>query len=156
MNKKIAPFIYISIPVIIIDQILKIIVERNIPRGFRIKVIEGFLNISHVTNDGAAFGILRGWNWGFVIIAIIAIIFIIFYYKRFQESFWMRISLGFLLGGAIGNLIDRIRLGHVTDFIDFRFWPAFNVADISVSIGAVMLIIYMFKYSEEAENKENA
>lgn len=149
MNKKIAPFIYISIPVILIDQITKRIIEKNIAQGFRINVIKGILDISHVTNDGAAFGILRGWNWGFVIIALVAIGFIFFYYKRFQEDTWMRVSLGFLLGGAIGNLIDRVRIGHVTDFIDFRFWPAFNLADLSVSIGAFILIIYMLIYREE-------
>lgn len=150
MNRKIAPLIYISIPVILIDQVLKRIVEKNIAIGFRKSIINGVLNISHITNDGIAFGILRGkeWNLGLIIIVLVAIGFIFFYYKRFQESMWMRISLGFLLGGAIGNLVDRIRIGHVVDFIDFRFWPAFNVADVSVSVGAVMLVVYMLLYSE--------
>lgn len=146
---KIASLFYISIPVILLDQTLKKIVEKYITPGVRINVINGVLYISHVRNDGAAFGILKGRNWLFVIITLVAIGFIFFYYKRFQEIHRMRISLGFLLGGAIGNLIDRIRIGHVTDFIDFRFWPAFNVADIAVSTGAVMLVIYMLIFREE-------
>jgi len=149
MNKNIFKLFYISIPVIIIDQLTKRIVEKNIFLGGRVNIIKGILDISHVSNNGAAFGILRGWNWIFIIITLIAIGFVFFYYRRFQESNWMRTSLGFLLGGAIGNLIDRIRIGHVTDFVDFRFWPSFNVADISVSIGAVMLLIYMLRYNEE-------
>lgn len=151
MIRKIMPLFYITIPIILLDQLSKMIVEKKIELYHRIPVIKGVLDISHVTNDGAAFGIIRGRNWLFVIITFVAIGFVIFYFKRFQESSWMRVSLGFLLGGAIGNLIDRIRNGYVTDFINFNFWPTFNVADIAVSIGAFLLMFYMLRYHENGK-----
>jgi signal peptidase II len=116
-----------------------------------IPIIPGFFNLRHDRNTGAAFGVLAGHRILLILITIAALVFIFAYYLRFRESRWMQISLGFLLGGAIGNFIDRIRLGEVVDFLQFGiasqglFWPTFNFADVSVCIGAGMLIVYLFR-----------
>ena len=105
----------------------------------------------------AAFGILSDQRTLLIIVTIAALIFIIIYSFRFSNSRWMQISLGFLMGGAIGNFIDRIRLGGVVDFLQFGiesknlYWPTFNVADMSVSIGAGMLIVYLFRVQRKAD-----
>jgi signal peptidase II len=108
-------------------------------------VIKGLFDINYVTNDGAAFGLFRGWNPIFIMVTFIAIVFIFVYHRQFKDDLWMRIALGFLLGGAVGNLIDRIRINQVIDFINFRWWPSFNVADISVCIGAGMLLVKLIR-----------
>jgi signal peptidase II len=95
--------------------------------------------------------VLAGHRILLILITIAALAFIFAYYLRFRESPWMQVSLGFLLGGAIGNFIDRIHLGEVVDFLQFGiaskklFWPTFNIADVSVCIGAGMLIVYLFR-----------
>jgi signal peptidase II len=116
-----------------------------------IPIIPGFFNLRHDRNTGAAFGVLAGHRILLILITIAALAFIFAYYLRFRESPWMQVSLGFLLGGAIGNFIDRIHLGEVVDFLQFGiaskklFWPTFNIADVSVCIGAGMLIVYLFR-----------
>jgi len=159
--KNLQPLLLVAIPVLLIDQISKIAVQSSLALRQSRQLIPGILNISHVTNDGAAFGILRGRNWMFVLITLVAIGFIFVYYKNFKDSSWMKVSLGFLLGGALGNFIDRIRIQQVIDFIEFRIdaigfrWPTFNVADIAVCIGAVMLLTHMFRSRKNYEELSN-
>ena len=149
--KNIYPLIIVAIPSLIFDIITKRMVQVHIPQGGGITIIDGFFNLRHDRNSGAAFGILSDQRTLLVIITIAALIFILVYSFRFRHSRWMQVSLGFLLGGAIGNFIDRIYLGEVVDFLQFGieskrlYWPTFNVADISVCIGAGMLIVYLFR-----------
>ncbi len=155
--KNIFPLIIVAIPSLALDIITKRMVQFNIPKGSGITVIDGFFNLRHDRNTGAAFGILSDQRTLLVIITIAALLFIVIYSFRFSHSRWMQVSLGFLLGGAVGNFIDRIYLGEVVDFLQFGieskrlYWPTFNVADISVCIGAGMLIVYLFK----VQNTEN-
>jgi signal peptidase II len=153
--KNIAPLLFTAFPVVLIDQISKLIIQGSIELNRGRPVIEGILNIVYYRNDGAAFGILKGMNSVFIVIIIIAIGFILMYYRHFRYNLWMKISLGFLLGGALGNLIDRIRIGYVIDFIHFRWWPAFNFADASVCVGAVMLLLHMLRRRMDYENVKN-
>lgn len=146
------PLITVAIPVLILDWGSKWLVQTHITQMTEvIQIIPGFFNLRHDRNTGAAFGVLAGHRILLILITIAALAFIFFYYLRFRESRWMQVSLGFLLGGAIGNFIDRIRLGEVVDFLQFGivnqglFWPTFNIADISVCIGAGMLIVYLFR-----------
>lgn len=149
--KNIFPLIIVAIPSLALDFITKRLVQTHIPKGTSITIIDGFFNLRHDGNTGAAFGILAGQRTLLVIITIAALIFIVVYSFRFSHSRWMQVSLGFLLGGAVGNFIDRIYLGEVVDFLQFGieskrlYWPTFNVADISVCIGAGMLIVYLFR-----------
>lgn len=146
------PLITVAIPVLILDWGSKWLVQAHITQITEvIPIIPGFFNLRHDRNTGAAFGVLAGHRILLILITIAALAFIFAYYLRFRESRWMQVSLGFLLGGAIGNFIDRIRLGEVVDFLQFGiasqglFWPTFNIADISVCIGAGMLIVYLFR-----------
>ena len=144
--------IYVAVPVLILDWGTKWFVQKYITQVTEIiPIIPGFFNLRHDRNTGAAFGVLAGHRLLLIFITIAALVFIFVYYLRFRESRWMQVSLGFLLGGAVGNFIDRLYLGEVIDFLQFGivshglFWPTFNIADISVCIGAGMLIVYLFQ-----------
>lgn len=146
------PLISVAIPMLILDWSTKWLVQTHITQITEvIPIIPGFFNLRHDRNTGAAFGVLAGHRILLILITIAALAFIFAYYLRFRESRWMQVSLGFLLGGAIGNFIDRIRLGEVVDFLQLGiaskklFWPTFNIADVSVCIGAGMLIVYLFR-----------
>lgn len=150
------PLVSIAMPMLILDWISKWLVQMHITQMTEvIPIIPGFFNLRHDRNTGAAFGVLAGHRILLILITLAALAFIFAYYLRFKESRWMQISLGFLLGGAIGNFIDRIRLGEVVDFLQFGiaskrlFWPTFNIADVSVCIGAGMLIVYLFRTRNE-------
>ena len=159
--RSIFPLVITAVPMFLLDQFTKWFIQQNIPLHGQIPVIEGIFNLRHDTNDGAAFGLMPGRHIPLIIISILAIGFIFYYYRHYRENLWMKLALGFLLGGALGNFIDRIRLGEVTDFLQFRlpgfWWPTFNVADVSVCIGAGMLIIHMFRRQGDfdAEKVEN-
>lgn len=149
---NIIPLICVAVPVLILDWGTKWLVQNHITQVTEvIPIIPGFFNLRHDRNTGAAFGVLAGHRFLLILITIVALIFIFTYYLRFRESRWMQVSLGFLLGGAVGNFIDRLYLGEVIDFLQFGiaskglFWPTFNVADTSVCIGAGMLIVYLFQ-----------
>lgn len=156
--KTIFPLVAVAIPILSLDFVTKWLVRIHIPLGNGYEIIRGFFNLRHDRNSGAAFGILSNQRTLLILVTIAALIFIFFYYLRFRQSGWMRISLGFLLGGAVGNFIDRIYLGEVVDFLQFGiesknlYWPTFNVADISVCIGAGMLIVYLFRLQSTDSN----
>ena len=130
------------------DQFTKMLVIKNIADQQSIRV-NSYFDLVHVKNLGAAFDFLSaagGWQRYFLsIFAAIASVYIIFMIKKHRDEFWTALSLSLILGGAVGNLYDRISLGYVTDFIFFHFsiydyyWPVFNVADTAISIGAVIL-----------------
>ncbi len=122
-----------------------------------------FFNIVHVQNPGAAFSFLStagGWQrWLFAVLAIGISVFIVHWIKKLKDNEkYTALGLSLVLGGALGNLIDRVYLGKVIDFLDFHIgpnhWPAFNVADIAISIGVVALIILSFFDNEGAKGKE--
>jgi signal peptidase II len=151
ISKRLLFFLIIAIPVVLLDQICKIFIEHSFFLHESVEIIPGFLNIVSVRNRGAAFGILRDHNSVvgipiFLVIAFIAIVVIFYIYMREDEAFlWRRVGLCFILSGTFGNLIDRIRLGEVIDFIDIYVksyhWPAFNVADSAITTGAVLIIV---------------
>jgi len=152
--KIMRPMLVAAVLTIFLDQLTKGIVRRAVAARGTIEVIRGFFEISYAENTGAAFGMFRGRNSIFVIVSFVAIGFIFAYYRQFKANTWMKLSLGMLLGGALGNLIDRVIFQYVTDFIrvrwwflHLRWWPAFNIADASVCIGVAMLIVGMLKRS---------
>ncbi|MEW6676067.1 MAG: signal peptidase II [Nitrospirota bacterium] len=141
--------VYVSLIVfliIAIDQATKYLVSRYLNLFDAIEIFS-FLHLVNVRNTGAAFGMFKNVGNGFFItVSIIAIIFVIWLIAKDSKGYF---SLSLILGGATGNLIDRTLLGHVVDFIDFsigRFhWPAFNVADASLTIGIGLIFIRLFK-----------
>jgi signal peptidase II len=146
----------ISVVVILIDQLSKWWIVKHLELGESIQVIENFLYITSHRNRGAAWGILQGQMWFFYIITVVVIIGIIVYMQRAAKGKrLLGISLGLMLGGAIGNFIDRIFRQEVVDFINTYIFgydfPVFNIADSALVIGVFLLMIQMFK--EESESK---
>ncbi|MBE2315106.1 signal peptidase II [Solirubrobacter sp. CPCC 204708] len=132
----------VTLAVIVADQLTKALVRAEIDRFEEIELILG-IKLVHTRNTGVAFSMLSGGGPLVVIIACVALaaLLIFFFTHLRQRLIWL--PVGMLLGGAAGNLIDRIRIGAVTDFIDFPYWPAFNVADIGVTFGVIVLIIVL-------------
>ncbi|MFO8005370.1 signal peptidase II [Thioalkalivibrio sp.] len=138
--------------VILVDQVTKFWAERTLTLYAPVEVT-GFFNLTLVYNPGAAFSFLSaagGWQrWVLSGIAVGVVLLIFVWLARMPRQAWLSVvSLGLILGGAIGNLVDRVRFGHVVDFLDFHYaglhWPAFNVADAAITVGAVCLIIATF------------
>jgi signal peptidase II len=134
------PFFGLALAVFIFDLITKSIVRANLAIGESWPDEGWLVKFTHVTNSGAAFGILQGQGLFLVVTAVIAIGAIVFYYMYPPlEHGLLRLALGLQLGGATGNLLDRLRFGEVTDFVDFPRYPEFNVADSSIVIGLVVI-----------------
>lgn len=134
-------FIIVALLVIIIDQLTKYYVVEHFYLGESVPVIENIFHWTYILNPGAAFGMMEGSRWFFVVIAI-AVLGGIWYMKdEINEGGWMmQYGAALFGGGAIGNLIDRARSGLVIDFFDFRIWPVFNVADIAICVGVAMIL----------------
>ncbi|MDW7738724.1 MAG: signal peptidase II [Bacillota bacterium] len=139
----------IAAVMVLFDQFTKYLITTYMEIGQSIKIIENFLYITYVRNPGAAFGMFPYQTVVFVIITIIVVLFIIFYYRVLAEDhFWLRLGLALQLGGALGNLIDRLREGYVIDFINFTIWPpVFNVADSAIVIGIGIFLIAFWRDS---------
>ena len=153
----------IYIPLIVsifflLDQISKEIIIRTLKVGESIPE-EGFFRFTHVRKFGSAFSIIQDANLFLMIVGILAII-LITYFLIFvaKDSVTLQISISLQLSGAFGNIIDRIRLGSVTDFIDVGSWPVFNIADSCISVGMAMLAFYLYinwKEERKANEKDN-
>ena len=125
--------------IVAIDQFTKALVKAYIPVGDSWIDI-GIFSVIHGLNRGSAFGLFQGYTVPLIVLSIIGIAAILYFFRRQQyNSLPMRIALGFIVGGAIGNLLDRLKDGVVVDFISVGWWPAFNVADSFISVGMVMV-----------------
>jgi len=150
VKRNVVLFIFGAIAVIVLDQITKVAITKKLFMYGSHKVIDGFFSLVYVMNPGAAFGFLAGapetFRYLFFIsVTVLAILLIIYYIlKSKSQDALIVISLTLIFGGAVGNLIDRIRFGAVVDFLDFYIgawhWPAFNAADSAISVGAVLMI----------------
>jgi len=129
--------------VVLVDQWVKTVVRCALHPTESIPVIEGFFHITHVRNAGAAFGLMPGQRSLFILTSLLVLVAIALYWWRARpRSLVLALSLGLVSGGAIGNLIDRVVAGRVTDFFDFRVFPVFNVADMGIVVGAVGLFAW--------------
>lgn len=138
---KDSPFFLIAAAVFLFDQFTKSLVRNNLALGESWPSEDWLVKITHVTNSGAAFGILQGQGLFLTVTAVIAIGAIIFYYAFPPlEHGLLRLALGLQLGGAAGNLVDRLRFGEVTDMFHFPHYPAFNIADSSIVVGLIILV----------------
>jgi signal peptidase II len=137
--------------VTLLDQITKIWVQINMELMESIPVIRGIFHITYIQNPNSAFGLLKFPNTAFVIIALLVILIIVFLLRKkiAQKNKLVFFSLIFILGGSLGNMIDRLRVGSVIDFLDFRIWPIFNVADSALNIGLFLLIIHFLIHKED-------
>ena len=146
--------------VILSDQFTKGLILRYLPYNNSISVINGFFNITHIHNPGGAFGLMANLSptWRsiiFLFISSLAVGLILYFYKKTPAQYsWLTAAFALIFGGAIGNLIDRIRFGIVIDFLDFYIgnlhWPAFNIADSAITIGiGIFLFHLLFKKMPE-------
>jgi len=147
VSNKTRLFLYPASIIVLLDQASKVLIARTIPAYGTLPVIKGFFNLVHVRNRGIAFGLMNrpeGLLTTYILpIATVAVILLLLYlyFKLKSEGNRIVLGLSLILGGAVGNLIDRLLLGHVIDFLDFYIgslhWPAFNIADASITIGAL-------------------
>ena len=132
--------------VVVLDQITKLLVVGHIAEYASAEGIPFLFRLTYVKNTGAAFGMLTNHRWVFLVFSVVAMAAILLYlWKSKPRSLLTRLALGMILGGGIGNMIDRIRLGYVVDFIDLSFmkFAIFNVADSFVTVGCVLLFVYL-------------
>jgi signal peptidase II len=141
-----------------LDQLTKFLILQNIPLGeswsFSPTVARVF-QLTFITNTGAAFGMFPQLGTVFMVVAIVVIVAILFFHHHLPtEKGWIRLSLGLQLGGAMGNLTDRILYGYVVDFVDIGFWPIFNLADLSIVVGVAILAYHLWDEEHPSEKPE--
>ncbi|WP_028579868.1 signal peptidase II [Desulfogranum japonicum] len=156
-------FVIILILVVCADQFSKLLVLSNMDLYESISVVPGLFNLTFMTNNGAAFSLLAGqpalWRQLFFIFtASLALVVLVFAHRSFSRSHKLYgVAFGLIAGGAVGNLIDRVRLGHVIDFLDVYVngwhWPAFNVADSAITVGVILFLVINFVL-ERQQRKE--
>ncbi|EYT96122.1 signal peptidase II [Enterococcus mundtii] len=153
----IAIYWIISALIIGLDQWVKWLIVNNFALGETKSVIPGILSLNHIRNFGAAWSLLEGKMWFFTVVTIIAVVVILtlMIKNRSNGNRWFMIGLTLILAGAIGNFIDRVRLGYVIDMFqtDFMNFPIFNVADISLVIGVICVLIYIILDEKEQRKK---
>ncbi|MBN1937270.1 MAG: signal peptidase II [Anaerolineae bacterium] len=139
----------VTVLLLVVDQASKFIVVSSLDlyeAWAPIPALAHIFEIHPITNTGAAFGLFQNGSTFFVIVSFIVSIIILYYYIRLPAGKWLiRLSMALQLAGAVGNLIDRLRIGHVIDFLDFHFWPVFNVADMCIVCGVFLLGIILLR-----------
>jgi len=142
-------FFLVAALVIVFDHLTKVYIENQLPLNHTwapFPQLADYFRITHVSNTGAAFGLFPEGSLIFAVIAVVVGAVIIVYNYRLPAGHRMlRVALGLQLGGAFGNLVDRLRLGHVTDFLDFGPWPVFNLADMAIVAGVIILGFLMIQ-----------
>lgn len=131
----------LALAVFVLDQVLKSVVEASMRLGESIPVIPGFLSITHIRNDGGAFGILGGSQLLLLIGSAVAVGVVLWMLLAEQRSKLATLACGMILGGAAGNLLDRLTTGEVTDYVHFSFWYVFNAADAAITVGVAALLL---------------
>jgi signal peptidase II len=141
---------------VVADQVTKQIVVSQLALGDSVHVA-GPLDIHHVTNPGIAFGLFSSWASAVTILTAVAVGWMLYYFARAGARHpVLPVALGLLVGGSLANLLDRVRLGHVTDFLDLRFWPAFNLADTFIVAGVAILLVALVAAEREPRLRRTA
>ena len=154
--------IWLPLAIVALDQLTKAMVRSMVPLSASVEVVSGFMNITHVRNSGAAFGLFNAADFPFktvaiAVVALAAIVWVGVYAAGLPRHHWLaRLGLALIMGGAAGNLLDRVLIGSVVDFVDvywgaYHFW-AFNVADSAISVGVAIMILDMLGVRAHASN----
>ncbi len=146
----------LGVVTLVIDILTKLWTKAELTKVRTIPIWEQVFHFTYVENRGIAFGMFGGGRIFFILFTVIVLGLLLWFYRRSEsKSFWLRCGTSLVLSGALGNLIDRIFRGYVVDFLDFRLidFPVFNVADIAVCVGAVMLVIHCFRSDEKREDE---
>jgi signal peptidase II len=155
--RRLLPLLLLMTGVVGLDQATKALLVRSLDLHDSVPLLDGLLSISHVRNRGAAFGLLSDWDLPYqpvvlAVLSVAALAAILFYFVRLPASARLpRLALALVLGGAVGNLLDRVRLGYVVDFIHVYWrqhqWPDFNVADSAITVGVILLVFDILRSS---------
>ncbi|MBD3218754.1 MAG: signal peptidase II [candidate division Zixibacteria bacterium] len=153
MRRRLIFYLTITFSIAIVDIVTKLIVQKNFALHESHQILGNFFKFTYILNYGGVFGSRLGSNVFYLISAIVVVLLVIFFlYREFGKNKYVDLSLFIVLGGAIGNLFDRIRMGAVVDFLDFNFlkiqvlgyqfdrWPTFNIADAAVTVGMILLV----------------
>ncbi|MBI5286631.1 MAG: signal peptidase II [Deltaproteobacteria bacterium] len=143
--------LWVSAVVILLDQLTKAIISNTLALHQSIEVIPGFFNITHIRNPGVAFGLLKGSGRlrlaVLLIVSSVALAVVVYLYRKAEDKV-LAFALSLVAGGAVGNLIDRMRFGEVVDFLDLHLgsyhWPAFNIADSAITIGVILTLLSLY------------
>lgn len=152
-----AVFFFTALLVVAADQLSKIWIRSNLATGSSLFEI-GLFRLTNVHNTGAAFGLFQGQSFILTIIALIAVTALLLYILLFSRQFPILDNslgipaLGLVLGGMVGNLIDRLHLGYVTDFIDIGIWPAFNIADSAITVGVILFAYSLLRSAQTGKH----
>lgn len=132
--------------VLVLDRLSKILVQRTMHLGESIPIIPNILHFTYILNPGAAFGLFAGKTWFFVIVTVLVLLAIVYFQTRIPAgNKLLRVSLGLIGGGALGNLYDRLFIGKVIDFLDFKVWSyIFNIADSMIVVGGFVLLFWLY------------
>jgi signal peptidase II len=145
------PLLFYSLAGVLVlcDQVSKWAILQSLPYTVSIKTPIPYLYLTHTRNTGGAFSLLQAKNHWFIVIAGVAMIALAFaYHRSARRDLWVSAALSLALGGAVGNLIDRVRFGYVVDFFDIRVWPVFNVADSAITVG-ILILAWTFLFKRE-------
>ncbi len=135
-------FLGVIFLVMLVDQASKIYMISRLQPGDSLPLVPGVFHLTYVRNPGAAFGIFAHQTTFFIVISVLMIALIFFGRRLFStRRFFVQLALSLQVGGALGNLIDRVRFGYVIDFLDFRIWPVFNLADVAIVAGMILLLL---------------
>jgi signal peptidase II len=144
-NAKWLFLVGVALAVILLDQVTKALVVANLAlyeQWAPVEALRPYFTLTYIQNTGAAFGLLPNGGWFFVAVAVLVSGLIVYFYRTMPDQTWLiRAALGLQLGGGLGNLVDRIQRGYVVDFLDFKFWPVFNVADSALVVGVIALLV---------------
>ena len=151
MKKRHHLMVWPALAVIVLDQVSKWAVIRSLKVHESVPVITGFFNLVHVRNRGMAFGFMNRSDIDLAFYFLVAaslgavVLLLIWFFRLKEGDIRLQLGLSLILGGALGNLIDRLRLEHVTDFIDIGFWPVFNIADSAITVGVIIMVFYLIR-----------
>jgi signal peptidase II len=138
-----------ALAILVADQVTKALVVANLSIGEHTELVGDLVQIWHAQNRGASFSLFQGWSIVFLVVSVLSIAMVAYFHRTLRErSPWVHLVLGVVLGGTLGNFIDRLRQGYVTDWLSIGIgetrWPTFNVADSSLVIGIGILVLYLF------------
>ena len=137
-----------------LDLLVKVVVRSSMYAGQSIPVIQDFFHLTYVRNEGAAFNLFEGKAAFLTMVPFLALLFAVWYMEKHRDGHpTLLVSLILIISGGLGNLIDRVFLGFVTDLFDFRFFPVFNIADIAICVGCGFLILYIFIFDGKETKK---
>ena len=144
-----APVVLLTI--FLLDQLSKFLILKTLSFGDSVPVIPRIFHLTLVRNTGIAFGLLQGWSHLLVWmnLGLLSAFLLLIVLRRFFKKPLLQIGVGMIAGGGLGNLLDRFRFGYIVDFLDFRIWPVFNLADSAICIGTFLLLLALFRPSRK-------